>query len=117
MPRRTPPVADPEALDALAQRFYYARRFQPEHQGHRHRAQRRVVAAPAVHVGEIHADRALADAQLARAGRTIRDRAKLEDFRSAEAVDYDFARHKAPPVKSGTASSIWSAAEPASATE
>jgi hypothetical protein len=36
-------VAGAKALHALAHRFHHARRFQAEHQRHRHRVQRRIV--------------------------------------------------------------------------
>ena len=70
-----------------------------------------------MHIGEVDADRGLADAKLARARCVLGSLVQLKHFRAAKAVDYDLARHRAPPVKSGIASSTWSAAEPASAAE
>jgi hypothetical protein len=90
------PIADAEACDAFAHRFDDARGFHAENERHRHRSQRRVVAAPAVHVGEIDADGGLPDAYLARTRRCVRDHARQQDFRTAETVDCDLASHLSP---------------------
>ena len=68
-------------------------------------------------VGEVHADRGLTDAHFAGTRRAVGGGVQLENFRTAESMDYDLARHRAPPVKSGIASSTWIVAESASAAE
>ena len=86
-------IAGAEFFDPGADGLDHADGLDAGHQGFGQGVQVCVVAAPAVHVGEIDADGGMADADFTGPGRSVRHGAHDQHLRSAEIGQRDFAAH------------------------